>query len=100
MSDLGPLFGISACPCDRCRSADTLQMGRCKRIAYPANEQGHISTLATAIRMQFIEDEELESLRGLDEVFLPRPREQEFQHHIVCQEDIRRSRNDPLLVLL
>src|SRR5262245_10321397 len=100
MSDLGSLFIISPRSCYCCRSADTLQLERCKSIAYPANEQCHISTLATAIRMQFIKDEELESLCGLDEIFLSRSREEELQHHIVCEEDIRRVGDDPLLVLL
>lgn len=60
----------------------------CERIPDSADQQGDIGPLPAPVRVQFIEHKELQALGRLDKVLLLRPGEQEFQHHVVGQEDI------------
>ena len=56
-----------------------------------ADEQAHIRSLTTAIGVQLIENQESDLVvDGLSQSSLPATREQQLQHHVICEENVRR----------
>ena len=60
-----------------------------RSLAQFADEEGDVCALATAIGVEFVEDEEFE-VGGLDQGFLMHSGEHEFEHDVVGQQDLGR----------
>ena len=57
----------------------------------PANEQSHVRTLTTAIGVQFVENQETDLVVNcLAQSSLPATSQQQLQHHVICEENVRR----------
>src|SRR5450759_980201 len=57
-------------------------------------------TLGGEVGVELVEDEEAETPGGFDELTLVGAREEQFEHHVVRQEDVRRRADDRLAVLV
>ncbi|OQC03536.1 MAG: hypothetical protein BWX80_02763 [Candidatus Hydrogenedentes bacterium ADurb.Bin101] len=68
--------------------------------AAPANEEGHIGALASAIGVQFVKHQEPQAPGRPDQGTVFIAGEQQFQHHVVCEQDIRRVGADRLALVL
>ena len=74
----------------------------CAAVAKTTNEDGDIGALAAAIGVQFVENDEIQSVRILYNlgIELVLPRQQQFGHHEVGQQNVRRVVCDSLPILL
>ena len=55
-----------------------------------ANEHTHVRPLATAICVQLIENQKFDLIVDcLSQISLPAAREQQLQHHVICEENVR-----------
>ena len=68
-------------------------MGRAS-VADASHQHGHVGTLAAPVRVQFVEDEELQPLGGSHESPLVDTRDDELSHHVVGQKDVRWALDD------
>ena len=59
-------------------------------VAAAADEHRDVRALAAPVGVQLVEDEELEALGGPHQLTVLAAREQQLQHHVVRQEDVRR----------
>ena len=84
-----------------CRGAHALQIRCLARLPYPADQHCHIGALSAAVRVQFVEHQELESAGSTDQL-LPflRAGQQQFEHHVVGEQDVRRIGQDSLAFLV
>ena len=82
-------FGGAALGSHRRRGADTDQIG-IEPLPHPSYQQRHISTLAAAVGVQFIENQELQTLGITDHLLIQRilSGEDVLQHHVVGEQDI------------
>ena len=83
------LFGESVRSSDRRRSSDALEILVGHQLAQPTHEHGDIAALPTAIGVEFVQHEELQSGSHLHELVLVRPREDQFEHHVIREQNIR-----------
>jgi hypothetical protein len=72
--------------------SDALEVLGAKPLAYAANEQGYVGTLAPPVSVQLVEDEETQPHAVFHDapVQIILPGHEQFEHHEVGQEDIRR----------
>jgi hypothetical protein len=80
--------------------ADVPTHWRCwcgKRLTGPPHQHRHVGTLASPVGVEFVEHQEVQVLGGGDERSLLRPGEDQLEHDIIRQEDVRRLRDDLLL---
>ena len=54
------------------------------------DQERHVCTLAAPIGVELIEDQKPQPLRGADQLSILRSGEQELEHHVVREEDVRR----------
>ncbi len=94
--DLGALVRPGAAGGEGGRRADALELRRRHPVADASDEEGDVRPLAPAVGVQLVEDEEPEPLRGVDELLLERPREEELEHDEVREEDVGRVLEDLL----
>ena len=70
-------------------------------VAHPADEQRDIRALAAPVRVELVEHQEAQALRGLDQgAALFRAGEDQLQHDVVRQQDIRRIRHNAFLLFV
>jgi hypothetical protein len=70
--------------------AYTLDPGGVEGVSHPPDQHGHVGPLPAAVGVQLVEDQELKAPGGLDDgPPLLGPRQQQFQHDVVGQEDVR-----------
>ena len=93
--DIGALLLPRTASRQRCRGANALHRIRIEQFPHAAQQQRHIRTLATAVGVKFIEHQEFQTLRGGDELLLAWPGENQFQHDVIRQQDVRRRGDDP-----
>ena len=86
------LLGKSARACQRCRCADALErvLDSSKGNAQATDQHSHVRALSATIGMQFVKYKKLQIGSGLYQLALIRPGQDQFQHYIVGQENIRR----------
>ena len=97
------LFNGCAFGRHRGRRADTQHVRAVEGFAAAANQHRNVGSLTSAVRVQFVKHEELQPLRLINELSFLDTCEDQLQHHIVGQQDVRRILSDPisrLLVLL
>lgn len=83
----------------RGRSSDALQTLRSGCITQSADQHRNVRTLPTAIGVQLVQHEELQAGGRSDQALpLVRPGQQEFEHDVVREENVRRIREDVLAV--
>ena len=74
------------------RGADAQELLRLQALADTAHQQRHVCTLAAAVRVELVQDEEAKARAVSDdppvEFFLPR--NEELKHHEIGKEDVRR----------
>ena len=58
--------------------------------AASANQQGDVRALPPAIGMELVQDQEPQALGGPHQFAILAPREQQFEHHVVGEQDVRR----------
>jgi len=69
--------------------ADGLEGRGLADVAEAADEECDVGALAAAVGVEFVEDEEAESLGGADEVgAFVRTGQDEFEHHVVGEQDV------------
>ena len=76
----------------RCRRADAQNLFLARKpVLDPTNQHGHIRTLTAAICVEFIENQELQTMCVLDYRLIEPilTSQQEFKHHEVCEQYIR-----------
>ena len=93
------LGGLIALRGHRGGRPDALNVSRVAGIAKAADEERDIRPLAAPVGVQFVEHEELEVPGRLDQVPFLGPGKDQFEHHVVGQQDVRRVRDDPGPVL-
>lgn len=73
-------------------------------VPQPAHEQGDVGALAASVGVQLVQDQEAQALGCPDEVLaLVRPGQDQFEHDVVGEQDVRRVGQDltaGVLVLL
>ena len=81
----------------RGRGADAQELPGLEPLADPAHQQRHVRTLAAAVRVQFVQNQEAQARAVADDpaVDLLLPRHEELEHHEVGEEDVRRVVRDP-----
>ena len=65
----------------------------------PAQDVGEVRAEHATVYVQLVEDEELQAPGRVDQAAVPGPGEDEFEHHVVGEEDVRRIGDDPRPVL-
>ena len=95
LGDRPPLIAGVALRGHRGRGADALNSRRVAGVPEPADEQGHVGALAAAVSVQLVQDQEPQAPRRLDQAPVPGPGQDQFQHHVVGQQDVGRIRDDP-----
>ena len=75
---------------------DADQVVRFQLRAEAADKERDIGALTAAIRMEFVEHQELKPLAVLYDRAIGRTHEDEFQHHVVREQDVRRIRAEHL----
>ena len=100
LSDLCLLVGDRSTARHRRGRTDALQVRSLAGVADPPYEQGDVGALAAAIGVQLVEHEELQPLGGVNEpLALLGPGEDQLEHHVVGEQDVRRVAQDPLALL-
>ena len=81
----------------RGRGADAQELPGLEPLADPAHQQRHVRTLAAAVRVQFVQNQEAQARAVADDpaVDLLLPRHEEFEHHEVGEQDVRGFVRDP-----
>ena len=74
----------------RGRRADADDLVAAKGEAAAADQQSHIRSLPAAVGMEFVEDEKAEPLGGADQRAVLIPGQEQFEHHVVGQQDVGR----------
>ena len=74
----------------RRRGANADDVVAAEGVAATADEQRHVGPLAPAVGVQLVENEKTQSVRGPDQLAILAAREQQFQHHVVRQQDVGR----------
>src|SRR5258708_39423311 len=112
--DCRSTFVVGTGACKRCRGADTLQFTgspssrsspsgpsgpSSKAISYAPHKQGNVSSLATTVGMQFIQNQKLQRF-GAEQSSLGRTREDQFEHDIVGEQDVGWICNDALALFI
>src|SRR5712691_13553721 len=71
-------------------------------LATTPDQQRHVRALAATVGMQLVEDQKAQALSGTHQFAILSAREQQFQHHVVREQDVRRLAADcvPLQALL
>ncbi len=93
--NLAPLFGQRAFGCQGRRGSDALHARGFRRRPQTAHEERHVATLSPPVGVQLVENQELQSLRlGHDPLGFDRTGKNQFQHHIVGEENVRRIGDD------
>jgi len=54
----------------------------------PTKQQRHIGALAATIGVEFVQNQEPDSLCGSDKLVLAGPSEDQLHHDVICQEDV------------
>ena len=70
------------------------------RLADAAHEQRDVGALAAAVGVQLVEDQEPQALGRLDQPFSYGPGEEQLEHHVVGEQDVRRAGDDRLALLV
>ena len=83
----------------RGRGADALNSRRVTGVPEPADKESHVGALAAAVSMQLVQDQEPQAPGRLDQAPVPGPGQDQFQHHVVGQQDVGRISDDPGPVL-
>src|SRR6267378_2227983 len=65
-------------------------------VATTPDQQRHVRALAATVGMQLVEDQKAQALRGTHQLAILSTREQQFQHHVVREQDVRRMAADRL----
>ena len=80
----------------RGRGADAQERPGLEPLADPAHQQRHVRTLAAAVRVQFVQNQEAQARAVADDpaVDLLLPRHEELEHHEVGEQDVRRVVRD------
>ena len=78
------------------RGADTGDVVTTKRLTAAPDQEGHIGALAPAVGVQLVEDQEPQPLRRSHQFAVLGAREQQLQHHVVGEQDVRRVAADRL----
>ena len=60
------------------------------------HQQRHVGPLAAPVGVQLVQDEELKALGRRHQLALVGPGEDQLQHHVVGEQDVRRVGDDPL----
>src|SRR5216684_3119212 len=97
--DSSPTSVVGTSACERCRGANTLQVPGRQSIFDTAYQQRHVGSLATTIRMQFIQHQKLQHFRSKHPP-LGSTCETQFKHDIVGEQDIWRICNDALSLFI
>ena len=84
------MLGKCARAGDRGRRSDVLQAGRLELVADAATEHGDISALPASVGVELVESQELQPLRRLDDRLFRHPSEDQLEHHVVGEDDVRR----------
>ena len=81
----------------RGRGADAQELPGLEPLTDAAHQQRHVRTLAAAVGVQLVEDEEAQILAVADDpaVDLLLPRHEELEHHEVGEQDVRGLVRDP-----
>ena len=79
----------------RGRGTDALNSCRVTGVPEPADKQSHIGALAATVGVQLVQDQEPQTPGRLDQTSIPGAGEDQFQHHVVGQQDVRRVSDDP-----
>ena len=69
-------------------------MFRAEELPRAADKQRNVCPLPASIRMEFIQYQEPQALRCFDQLLLVDPRQNQLQHHVVREQDVRRFGND------
>ena len=65
------------------------QIFRAKGKPRAADQQRDISSLPAAIGVKLVESQKLQPLGMANQLTIVRPSQQQLQHHVICQQDIR-----------
>ena len=76
--------------------AHALHVWAFARLPHAAHQQSYIRALPPPIGVQLVEHQEAQAVRGVDDLFFVWPGKQQFQHHVVGQQDVGRVEDDLL----
>lgn len=71
------------------RGADADDVVAAEGEAAAPDQQSNVRTLSAAVGMQFVENEEAHTLRGANQFAVLAAGEQQLQHHVVGEEEVR-----------
>ena len=83
----------------RRRRADALDVRRVAGVLEPSDQKRDVGALPPAVGVQLVQDEEPQALGRPDEAALVRAGQDELEHHVVGEQDVRRVGDDRLALL-